>query len=79
MKWIDIPPVWLFLALVITWWIAQLQPAALSLGGPIPSLLGGLLVGGGVVLILLAAAEMRKQRTTIVPHMEAAKLVTSGI
>lgn len=79
MKWIDIPPVWLLLALVITWWIGQLQPAALAIGGPVTELLGGLLVGGGIVLILLAAVEMRKRRTTIVPHMEAAHLVTSGI
>ena len=50
-----------------------------ALRGPLPDLLGGLLVGGGIVLILLAAAEMRKQRTTVIPHMEAAKLVTSGI
>jgi protein-S-isoprenylcysteine O-methyltransferase Ste14 len=79
MKWIDIPPVWLLLAVVQTWLIAQLQPMSWALRGPLPDLLGGLLVGGGIVLILLAAAEMRKQRTTIIPHMEAAKLVTSGI
>ena len=79
MKWIDRPPVWLLLALVITWWIGELQPAVLSIGGPLTELLGGLLVGGGIVLILLAAVEMRKRRTTIVPHLEAAHLVTSGI
>lgn len=67
------------LALVITWWIGQLQPAVLSFGGPVTELLGGLLVGGGIVLILLAAIEMRKRSTTIVPHMEAANLVTTGI
>ena len=79
MKWIDIPPVWLLLAVVATWWIAQLQPMAWSIGGPATDLLGGLLVGGGIVLILLAAVEMRKQRTTIIPHKEADHLVTSGI
>ena len=79
MKWIDIPPVWLLLALVITWWMGELQPDWLRVGGPVFQLLGGLLVGGGIVLILLAAIEMRKQRTTIVPHMEADHLVTTGI
>ncbi len=79
MKWIDIPPVWLLLALVATWWIGQLQPMAWAVGGPVTELLGGLLVGGGIVLMLLAAAEMRKQRTTIIPHQEADRLVTSGI
>lgn len=79
MKWIDIPPVWLFLALIITWAISTVQPGFLAVGGPITQLLGGLLVGGGLVLILLAAAEMRKKRTTIVPHLEAAHLVSTGI
>lgn len=79
MKWIDIPPIWLLLALVLTWWIAVLQPAALAYGGAVTDLLGGLLVGGGIVLILLAAVEMRKRRTTIIPHMQAAHLVTTGI
>lgn len=79
MKWIDIPPVWLLFAVVLAWWIAQLQPMSLAFGGPVTDLLGGLLVGGGIVLILLAASEMRKQRTTIIPHMEADRLVTSGI
>lgn len=79
MKWIDIPPVWLLLALIITWWIGQLQPAGLAYGGPVTDLLGGLMVGGGIVLILLAAVEMRRKRTTIVPHMEADHLVTTGI
>jgi protein-S-isoprenylcysteine O-methyltransferase Ste14 len=79
MKWIDVPPVWLLLAIVITWWIAQVQPLAWTIGGPVSDLLGGFLVGGGIVLILLAALEMRKRRTTIIPHMEADHLVTSGI
>lgn len=79
MKWIDIPPVWLLLAIIATWSIAQLQPMSWALGGPVTELLGGLLIGGGIVLVLLAAAEMRKQRTTIIPHLEADKLVTSGI
>jgi len=79
MKWIDIPPAWLLLAIVLTWGIADLQPMSLAFGGPVIDLLGGLLVGGGIVLIALAAVEMRKQRTTIVPHREADHLVTTGI
>jgi len=79
MKWIDIPPVWLAFALVLTWLIAQVQPSVLAVGGPFTDLLGGLLVGAGLVLILLAAAEMRRRRTTIIPHLEPDHLVTSGI
>lgn len=79
MKWIDIPPVWLLLALVMTWWISVLQPISLAFGGPLPDLAGGLLVGGGIVLMLLAVTEMRRKRTTVIPHMEASHLVTTGI
>ena len=79
MKWIDIPPVWLAFAVFLTWWMAELQPTEMSIGDPVTDLLGGLLVGGGIVLILLAAIEMRRKRTTIVPHMEADHLVTTGI
>ena len=79
MKWIDIPPVWLALAVFITWWTGVLQPAALRVDVPLLDLVGGLLVGGGIVLMLLAFAEMRKQRTTVIPHMEARALVTTGI
>ncbi len=79
MKWIDLPPVWLALALFITWWIGQVQPAFMALGGPVADLLGGLLVGGGIVLMLLAFAEMRKKQTTVIPHLEASHLVTTGI
>ncbi len=79
MKWFDIPPVWLLLALVMTWVIADVQPLWLRMGGPLSDLLGGLLVGAGIVLILLAMAEMRKRQTTIIPHREADHLVTTGV
>lgn len=79
MKWIDLPPVWLALAIFITWWISVLQPQALSLGGPVLDLAGGFLVGGGLVLMALAITEMRKRKTTVIQHMDASHLVTKGI
>ncbi|MCG3266541.1 isoprenylcysteine carboxylmethyltransferase family protein [Yoonia sp. I 8.24] len=79
MKWMNIPPVWLGLAAVFAWGIARVQPFALRFGGPVLDLLGGLLVGAGIVLMLLAFIEMRKQHTTIVPHRDASRLVTTGI
>ncbi|MEM8537951.1 MAG: hypothetical protein AAGF56_08825, partial [Pseudomonadota bacterium] len=39
-KWIDLPPVWLAGAAALTWWIAQVQPRVLAIGGPITSLFG---------------------------------------
>ena len=79
MKWIDIPPVWLLLALAISWQISVLQPQALAISHPVLDLLGGLLVGAGLVLMLLAVAEMRRRKTTVIPHLEADALVTTGV
>lgn len=79
MKWIDLPPVWLAGALAVAYWIGTHKPLGLSFGGAWAGLPGGLLVGGGVILLVLAIIEMRKWRTTIIPHQEASKLVTSGI
>ncbi|MDC1399769.1 isoprenylcysteine carboxylmethyltransferase family protein [Yoonia sp.] len=55
------------------------ETKAFAIGGPVTSLLGGLLVGGGIVLILLAASEFRRRKTTIIPHLEANNLITTGI
>ena len=79
MKWIDLPPVWLALAVSITWWISALQPAVLQLDLPVLDLFGALLVGAGIVLMLLAVVEMRKKHTTVIPHQEASHLVITGI
>ncbi|MDA1155448.1 MAG: isoprenylcysteine carboxylmethyltransferase family protein [Proteobacteria bacterium] len=79
MKWIDIPPVWLLLALAITWQISVLQPQALAISHPVLDLLGGLFVDAGLVLMLLAVAEMRRRKTTVIPHLEADALVTTGV
>ena len=78
-RWLDIPPVWLGMFLALAWWQARAFSLGLSLGGSWAEFVGGILVGGGVILIALAASEMRRQRTTIIPHMDADRLVQSGI
>lgn len=37
------------------------------------------MVGAGFLLIAMAAYELRRHRTTIIPHLDADTLVTSGI
>ncbi|MGX9349889.1 methyltransferase family protein [Shimia sp. W99] len=78
-RWLDIPPVWLALFLTLAWWQAEALSLGLSLGGRWAEFAGGILVGGGVILIALAASEMRRQKTTIIPHRDADRLVQSGI
>lgn len=79
MKMIDIPPVWLALFCAIAWVQADRYPMGLTFGGAWADLLGGLMVGGGILLILMAAFEFRRHKTTVIPHMEASALVTSGV
>ena len=79
LKWIDIPPVWLLAALVLAWAQARFVPMGLGFGVGVADLLGGMLVVGGVLLIALAVMEFRRQKTTIIPHLEAERLITSGI
>jgi len=79
MKWIDIPPVWLFACLGLAYWVGQAQVFGLSLNHPLTQFLAAVLIGGGLILMLLAISEMRRQKTTVIPHLEADKLVQSGI
>jgi len=79
MKWIDLPPVWLFVALTGTYWLGEVQPFGLSLDHPVTQFLAAVLIGAGLILMLLAVTEMRRQKTTIIPHLEADRLVQSGI
>lgn len=79
LKWIDIPPVWLLGFAVLAWMQAAHLGFGLSFGGTWAAFAGGLLVGGGLVLMLLAFAEFRRHRTTVIPHMEAERLISSGI
>ena len=76
--WIDLPPVWLAVFLSLAWVQAHRLPLGPQ-GGALTDLIGGLAVGGGVLLVVLAVIEMRRARTTVIPHREAAALVTSGI
>jgi len=76
--WIDLPPVWLAVFLALAWLQGHRLPLGPS-GGSLTELAGGLAVGGGVLLMALAVIEMRRANTTVIPHRDAAALVTSGV
>lgn len=79
MKWVDLPPVWLVGFVMLTWLQATRFPMGLSFGGAWADFAGSVLVGGGLLLMLLALYELRRHRTTPIPHLEADRLVTTGI
>lgn len=79
LKWIDIPPVWLGLCLALAYWLGLKKPFWLSFDHAVTQFLSAVLIGAGLILMLLAVAEMRRQKTTVIPHLEADRLVQSGI
>ena len=78
-RWLNIPPVWLALALVIAYFQARYVHFGLSLSHPITHMVAGLSIGAGVLLMALAVIEMRRHRTTVIPQREADHLVTTGV
>ena len=78
-RWLNIPPVWLALALVIVYFQERYFHFGLSLSHPITNMVAGLSVGAGVLLMALAVLEMRRHGTTVIPHREADHLVTTGV
>jgi protein-S-isoprenylcysteine O-methyltransferase Ste14 len=73
LKAFDIPPIWLGVALLVTWVIGKI-------GGFWPAPLGGaMLIGFGMLLMALAALQMTLARTTIWPRRNPSALVTGGV
>lgn len=73
MKWIDLPPFWLLLCLVLAW----LSPIRFAPGVLI--YIGWLAIGVGLLLTLLAILAFRRARTTIIPREAPQALITQGI
>ena len=74
MKWIDLPPVWLFGFLLLG--------ATMPRGAEIfyeQSLMGVCLILAGLAFILIAVIQMRRHKTTIIPHRDPEAMVTTGM
>lgn len=76
---LDIPPLWLGLALILAWMQSRFLTLGLSLAHPVTDTLSHLLIGAGLLLIGLAAWEFWRARTSIIPHQVPARLITTGI
>ena len=73
MRWIDLPPFWLLLCVVLTW----ASPWVVPWGS---TFFGGLLFFAARTLLTLAALlEFRRSATTVVPRKAPSALITGGI
>ena len=73
MRWLDLPPVWLFGCLLVTW----LSPWRVPWGAV--ALPGMLIVLVGILLTFAALVEFRRAKTTVIPRQAPDALITSGI
>ncbi len=76
---LDIPPVWLVMALLLAWCQGRFLPLGISVDHPVTQTMAGLLVGAGVILILAAVFALWRGRTTVLPHQVPSQLVTTGV
>lgn len=78
LKFIDLPPLWLVLFVMIVWVLSMFAPqATFTFSGQ--KAIAGALVMVGTGLAILAVIEMRKAKTTIIPHQSPKALVASGV
>ncbi|WP_299140477.1 isoprenylcysteine carboxylmethyltransferase family protein [uncultured Tateyamaria sp.] len=76
---LDIPPVWLIMALFLAWCQGRFFPFGMSVDHPVTRTMAGMLIGAGVILMAAAVIEFYRRRTTIIPHQTPSKLITSGV
>ncbi|HSF64667.1 MAG TPA: isoprenylcysteine carboxylmethyltransferase family protein [Paracoccaceae bacterium] len=77
MAWIDLPPVWLALALGCVWAVDAAVPVAGL--GPAGQGAGAVLVVLGLGLMAVAVVQMVVARTTVIPRRDPSRLMTGGV
>lgn len=78
-KMIDIPPVWLMLALGLTWAQSRVWPIGPHVDSPVLRGLVFVLLGAAALLTGLAVWAFHRHRTSIIPHQTPSALITTGI
>lgn len=74
-KWLDLPPLWLSVCIVLAWLSRALWAPDLPLG---LIYAGWFVFMAGFLLTVWAAITLSLSKTTVVPHQEAEHLVTGG-
>jgi protein-S-isoprenylcysteine O-methyltransferase Ste14 len=77
LKFLDLPPLWLLVALTSAKAISLMAPLAVF--GVFGKGLGALFVLAGLALMGLAVLQMRAQGTSFIPRRDPAALVTRGV
>lgn len=75
--WIDMPPVWLLGALVLTWIIGAVLPGPEV--GVFIGWIGVFLIAAGVVMIFAALFAFFRARTSPIPRDTPNRLLTQGV
>ena len=75
---IDIPPVWLGLALLLAWCQSEYAAVGPEAGAFVRGI-GGLSVALGVAIIVAAALEFLRHKTTIIPHRFPSRIIERGV
>jgi len=78
LKWIDIPPSWLFAGLGLTWGLDRLFPG-LATGLAWLAWLGNAMVLAGLGAMALGAFELVRHHTTFIPRRVPTNFVRQGI
>ena len=76
LRWIDLPPVWLLGTLALVRAVATVDPLAYDPAGW--RWISVALAVAAAGLMLWAVALMTRHRTTVIPHRDPSRLVTSG-
>ncbi|NRB05580.1 MAG: isoprenylcysteine carboxylmethyltransferase family protein [Rhodobacteraceae bacterium] len=79
LKWLDLPPIWLALFVLLTWRMSFLIPIGFPWPVAFSKVVAVLFVVAGAALTLAAAQAFRQSRTTIIPHQTPTALITTGI
>lgn len=77
MKWIDIPPIWLGVA-VLALWIEVSQTGGAAFPGWM-KMAGWGLIAAGLCISVLALSAFTSARTSPIPHTRPSAIITTGL
>lgn len=77
-RWLDLPPVWLFTMLGLSFALDQLVPG-MGFDWPLGKAIGGVFVVSGVLLMGAAVIPFALQKTSVIPRQKPKAFVRSGV